>query len=280
MIKGIVYKYTSPSGKVYIGQTLNEERRRKEFFNLNNSYGGRKINFARQKYKPENFKYEILFSSDFNTIEDANNKLNEMESYYIDIYDSIEKGYNITLGGDSIRGVMLNEDCKQRMINSLKNFYQKNDNPFKGRHHTEETKKILSEKAKGRPSAFKGRHWDEEHRKRQSEILKGRFTNEKNPFYGKKHSDKAKEIISQKNSKSVVQLDIITNEIIRVFSSAKEAALSLGKQNGSSQIIQVCNKYIKPCGRRVLSAFGYKWKYLKDIEGSTTNEKASQDETE
>ena len=77
-----------------------------------------------------------------------------------------------------------------------------------------------------------------------------------------------------------VQLDIITNEIIRVFSSAKEAALSLGKQNGSSQIIQVCNKYIKPCGRRVLSAFGYKWKYLKDIEGSTTNEKASQDETE
>ena len=115
---------------------------------------------------------------------------------------------------------------------------------------------------------------------KKSEILKGRFTNEKNPFYGKKHSDKTKEIISQKNSKPVVQLDNMTNEIIRDFSSAKEAALSLGKQNGSSQIIQVCKKYIKPCGRRVLSAFGYKWKYLNDIEGSTTNEKASQDETE
>lgn len=24
MIRGIIYKYTSPSGKVYIGQTINE----------------------------------------------------------------------------------------------------------------------------------------------------------------------------------------------------------------------------------------------------------------
>nr|DAS86287.1 MAG TPA: GIY-YIG nuclease superfamily protein [Bacteriophage sp.]DAV54013.1 MAG TPA: GIY-YIG nuclease superfamily protein [Caudoviricetes sp.] len=28
MIRGIIYKYTSPSGKVYIGQTLNEKKRR------------------------------------------------------------------------------------------------------------------------------------------------------------------------------------------------------------------------------------------------------------
>lgn len=29
MIRGIIYKYTSPSGKVYIGQTINEKDRRK-----------------------------------------------------------------------------------------------------------------------------------------------------------------------------------------------------------------------------------------------------------
>lgn len=27
-MKGIIYKYTSPSGKCYIGQTINEDRRK------------------------------------------------------------------------------------------------------------------------------------------------------------------------------------------------------------------------------------------------------------
>lgn len=57
---GIIYKYTSPSGKVYIGQTIDEKKRRKEFRNLNIKYAGRKINHARKKYGPENFEYEVL----------------------------------------------------------------------------------------------------------------------------------------------------------------------------------------------------------------------------
>lgn len=58
-MEGIIYKYTSPVKKIYIGQTTDERRRRKTFFNLNKSYGGEKIDRARLKYKPENFKYEI-----------------------------------------------------------------------------------------------------------------------------------------------------------------------------------------------------------------------------
>lgn len=46
---GIIYKYTSPSGKVYIGQTTQEKRRRKTFLNLNKSYGGVKIDNARRR---------------------------------------------------------------------------------------------------------------------------------------------------------------------------------------------------------------------------------------
>lgn len=97
-MKGIIYKYTSPSNKVYIGQTLNEERRRKEFLNLKKQYGGLKINNARKKYKPENFKYEILFENEYDTIENANKELNEKEEYYIKQYDSINNGYNISIG--------------------------------------------------------------------------------------------------------------------------------------------------------------------------------------
>lgn len=40
MIRGIIYKYTSPSGKVYIGQTINEKDRRKHFLIQKLSYGG------------------------------------------------------------------------------------------------------------------------------------------------------------------------------------------------------------------------------------------------
>ena len=60
MIKGIIYKYTSPSDKVYIGQTVDERTRRKKFLNTNISYAGLKIDNARKKYGPLNFKYEVL----------------------------------------------------------------------------------------------------------------------------------------------------------------------------------------------------------------------------
>lgn len=32
-MRGIIYKYTSPSGKVYIGQTTKEHQRRNTFLN-------------------------------------------------------------------------------------------------------------------------------------------------------------------------------------------------------------------------------------------------------
>lgn len=51
MIIGIIYKYTSPSGKSYIGQTTNEEYRRRMWFGTGRYTGGRsKIDRARKKY--------------------------------------------------------------------------------------------------------------------------------------------------------------------------------------------------------------------------------------
>ena len=47
---GIIYKWTSPSGKSYIGQTINQRRRYKDFFRLTKSYAGFKIDNARKKY--------------------------------------------------------------------------------------------------------------------------------------------------------------------------------------------------------------------------------------
>lgn len=200
-MKGIIYKYESPNGKIYIGQTLNEERRRKEFFDLNKKYCGLKFDNARKKYKPENFKYEILFEKEYDNIDEANNELNDKEIYYIQLYNSISNGYNISEGGCSVRGIMKDEGCKKRMIESLKKYHATHENAFKGHKHTEETKKILSEKALGRQSTFSGKEWDEEHRRKHSEGLKGKFQKEKNPFYGKKHSKETIEEIKRTKKK-------------------------------------------------------------------------------
>jgi hypothetical protein len=71
MVRGIIYKYTSPSGKSYIGQTTNEELRRKLWNSSCYHYAGTKIDRARNKYKNTNFNYTILFEKNFSTKEIA-----------------------------------------------------------------------------------------------------------------------------------------------------------------------------------------------------------------
>lgn len=115
MIRGIIYKYTSPSGKVYIGQTINEQKRRNTFYNLNLSYGGDKIDNARHKHKPENFQYEILSSKEYLTKEDAKQDLDYLEIYYIDSYDSYRNGYNSAIGGGTTTGYKFTDEQRQRV---------------------------------------------------------------------------------------------------------------------------------------------------------------------
>ena len=267
---GIIYKYTDPKGLSYIGQTIDEERRRKEFLDLRVNYSGNKINEGRRKYKPENFTYEILERCEYETIKDALVDLNSKESYYIGKYDTYVNGYNMTMGGEGVRGIIYSEETKLKISNTLKEYHKTHDNAFKGKKHTEKTKEYLRQIAIGRPSPWKGKRWNEEQRKEQSERAKLYTKGEMNGFYGKKHNETTKRIISESNSKPVLQIDIKTNMVIKRFKSAKEAGLSLGKERGNSEIIKVCKGYVSPSNRHYKTAFGYKWAY--DFEGSTTTE--------
>lgn len=235
---GTIYKLTSPSGKSYIGQTINLKDRKRCFYNPNKYYSGHKLDNAIKKYGADKFKYEIIIQIVESNRCTLREKLDELEIYYIKKYDSYNSGYNMTLGGSGSKG------CFQ----------------------TDESRKIISDKAKGRKGSMTGRHLTEEQRKKVSDFAKTRIGS-KNPFFGKSHSETTKLKIGKANSISVIQLDLNGN-IIKEFPSAKEAARSLGKPRADSEIIKVCKKYVSPSGRHYLTALGYKWKYK---EGSTTS---------
>ena len=67
------------------------------------------------------------------------------------------------------------------------------NHPFFGKHHSEETKKKMSEAHKGLTSPRKGVTLSEETKKKMSEAKKC----EKNPFYGKTHSEETRKKISE-----------------------------------------------------------------------------------
>lgn len=122
MYKGIIYKYTSPSGKVYIGQTTRELKRRKEFLDILKPYGGDKINNARIKYDPDNFEYEIIFRVESLIESEIKDILNQKEKQYIILFDSFYNGYNSNEGGGSGNYIRSEESCK-KLSESVTNYY-------------------------------------------------------------------------------------------------------------------------------------------------------------
>lgn len=185
-MEGIIYKYTSPSKKIYIGQTTQEKRRRKTFLNLNKSYGGVKIDNARKKFSPESFSYEVIWRGKFDSVKEAQVKLDELEIYYIREYDSYRTGYNMTYGGYTTIGMKASEETRKKLslINKGK----------KGTPRTEEEKRKQSELMK---NLYANPEWrkkrmlidrSEEHRKKLSENMRS----VKNGMFGKKHTSAAK----------------------------------------------------------------------------------------
>ena len=122
MYNGVIYKYTSPSGKVYIGQTMNEKERRQAFLRQNKEYSGDKINTARKKYGVNNFDYQVIFKVSSLVKEEVKEILNQKEIQYIKMFDSYYNGYNSTPGGDN--AAEFTEETRQKMSQKTKEYYK------------------------------------------------------------------------------------------------------------------------------------------------------------
>ena len=144
--KYFVYKHTSPNGKIYIGITIQCPLKR---WGNGKNYNGNKIFMnAIKKYGWENFTHEILFSglTEENAKETEKKLILESKSY------DRKYGYNITMGGESGNGLKHSEETKKKISEKEKGRIS----PMKGKKHSEETKKkiSISNKGKGRKSGF------------------------------------------------------------------------------------------------------------------------------
>lgn len=195
--------YTSPSGKMYIGQTINEVSRKNQHrtktINQNTKFGK-----ALRKYGFENFEYKVLIR--FNPtifIEKLKRVLNKLEIRYIKLYDSVRLGYNLMSGGDSS---LHSEESIEKMKDYANNI-------------TDEHKLNLSIAAKNRKKLEM-----EDPEKR--EIL---MNNLSKGWYAKTkmlEETKQKLSISNKNRKVIEQYDLEMN-LVATFNSIGDAARSI-----------------------------------------------------
>lgn len=235
----IVYKHTSPSGKVYIGITSKECNRRwrsngSGYLRLNKDGKFIQPYFANAiiKYGWNNISHEILF----NNLSESEAKLKEKEL----IQEFKNNCYNLTSGGDGVCGRIVSKETRLKMSQAHLGHAGYN----KGCHLSEETKAKIS-------SANKGRKMSDESKLKISISRKGiKFTKQhllnmslaqkgKTPWNkGKQMSDESKLKMSL-SKKGVSRSEETKKKISKAFSikveidgivynSYKDAAKSIG----------------------------------------------------
>lgn len=206
------------NGKKYIGLTTKSIEERWHCHVVQAKQNAKRnmvIAKAILKYGKENFEISVLEEC----VDEK--ELRKKEKVWIAELNTFNDGYNMTLGGDGLLGYKHTDETKEKMSKSqIGN--KNNKGHFKGRNHSEHSKKLISEKNSG--------------------SLHGMF--------GKTHTDEVKKAISEKHKKKVAQYDDNEN-LVNVFISYQEAAKFV---NGKPQGISRCCRGIRKHHR------GYIWK--------------------
>ncbi len=131
-----IYKITSPSGKIYIGQSINIEKRFKQYKRLDCKKQPKLYN-SLKKYNPENHIFEVIEECSIT-------QLNNQEIYWKLYYNSLQDGLNCELFdiGQGPRSSQVKEKISKSMT---------------GKKKTEEHKKNLSISKIGISSKRKGK---------------------------------------------------------------------------------------------------------------------------
>jgi group I intron endonuclease len=169
-LKNVIYKFTSPGGKAYVGQTIDLRQRFKKYKSLRKKDIGPAFYNALVKYGFENFELSVLASLASQSLLDRAEILAIWREKTLKPH-----GYNLNAGGNN---AIPTEETREKMAD-------------KARNRSEETLKNMSDAAK--------RKWEnmteEEKAKSISHLSWGK--GEDNPFYGKKHTEETRKKISE-----------------------------------------------------------------------------------
>lgn len=146
MSRYAVYKHTSPSGKVYIGITQKEDVKKRWRYGHGYHHNQHFFN-AIVKYGWDNIDHQIL-ASDLSLEEAAN-----LEKELISLYTKQGICYNIAEGGTDGNTMKRSEEEKQHLSSFFKEYFKNHEHPLKGKKHSEESRKKMSEAGK--------RNWQE-----------------------------------------------------------------------------------------------------------------------
>lgn len=195
-----IYKITSPTKKVYIGQSI-DIKRRFLHYKLLDCKAQKKLYNSFVKYKVEKHKFEVLQECEMH-------ELNDIERYYQDVYSAVGKGgLNLKLTNTSDKSGRLSDETKKKIGEA-------NRNP------SAETRRKLSE-------AQKGKVFSIERRQKMSESFKNPSIETRRKIgeaqKGRKRSDETKNKMSEAIKKIILNI-----ETGIFYFGAKEAAESVG----------------------------------------------------
>lgn len=186
-----IYKITSPTNKIYVGQSIDIEKRFSNYYTLKKSTKTQtRLYNSFKKHKVENHNFEIICECDVND-------LNDKERYYQDLYNVIGKnGLNCKLTKSNDKSGKLSEETRKKMsvskIGKKQSLIHKNKitETKIGRKLTDETKNKISISHKKLGYEFK---------KSLGEKTKGW-----------KHTEVCKKYFSEINKNKKIVLDINT----------------------------------------------------------------------
>lgn len=183
-MEALIYKITSPTNRIYIGQTINYKVRIQHYKRIDCKNQVKLYN-SLNKYGYNSHKFEIIHKC-------KESELNDMERYYQDLYSTTTRyGLNIRLTKSSDRSGKFSEEAKNKM--SLAKM---------GKKRSPEVCKAISDRmkelAKTRDSSYYdnfkianvGRKHTDEHKRKNSEAKKGNIFKK-----GKKLSDEQRDNI-------------------------------------------------------------------------------------
>lgn len=184
---GIYQIRNSINGKVYIGQSVDVRRRISNHYNSlqNNNHFNIHLQNAWNQYGSECFEFDVIEYCDIEA-------LNDREVYYIQKHNATNPnyGYNILDGGNSYPRIFTLQ-TRMKMSQNHADFsgernpmYGKSLRDVMGEEAYLKWKEKISQNNSGSGNPFYGRHHTEETKALISKANKGKFSGEKNPHYG------------------------------------------------------------------------------------------------